>query len=78
MVSLETEDDRTEALTHCIEELNPRHRELLDMRYSGEQDVREIADRIERSESAVYKSLAKIHEALFDCIELKTAEWGTT
>ncbi|MDA0284804.1 MAG: sigma-70 family RNA polymerase sigma factor [Planctomycetota bacterium] len=76
--SLETEDERTEAMAHCIEELQPRHRELLALRYSGEHEIRDIATRVDRSESAIYKALAKIHDALFDCIELRMMEWKQT
>lgn len=76
--ALEAEDERTEALSHCIDELQPRHRELLTLRYADEHEIRDIATRVDRSESAIYKALAKIHDALFDCIELKMMEWKQT
>lgn len=66
-------DARTEALEHCRGELRPRQQDLLRRRYANQQSVSEIAGELERTESAVYKALQKIHDALFDCIERQLA-----
>ncbi len=76
LISLQVDDKRGDALGHCLKELDERQRKLLDMRYQSEQEVSDIAATMDRSESAVYKALAKIHERLYECIQQKLAEWG--
>lgn len=60
---------RVEALADCVQRLSPRELEVLRLRYQSNQSVREIAQRTNRTESAVYKSLQHIHDELFECIE---------
>ncbi len=78
LVSLQSDNDRSDALVQCLEELDQRQRILLDQRYRSEREVSDIADAVQRSESAVYKALAKIHETLFQCVQKKLSEWGAT
>jgi RNA polymerase sigma-70 factor (ECF subfamily) len=61
-------DVRMQALRQCIGKLNDRDYELVQMRYEKEQDVKEIAERLERSMQSVYKRLARIHDALLHCV----------
>jgi len=60
---------RAEALPDCVQRLPLRDREVLNLRYQSNQSVAQIARRIDRTESAVYKSLQRIHDALYECIE---------
>ncbi|MBL8796159.1 MAG: sigma-70 family RNA polymerase sigma factor [Planctomycetia bacterium] len=71
------EDARTQALGRCLEKLEPEQRELIRLRYQGEADVRAIAARLRRTESAVYKALTKIHDLLLHCIERTLVAEGT-
>lgn len=61
-------DERREALSGCIGKLRARDRELLARRFAAEADVVEIASAYGRSADAIYKSLAKIRQILFDCV----------
>jgi RNA polymerase sigma-70 factor (ECF subfamily) len=67
-------NQRSDALAACLRQLELRQRELLRERYTSGRNVNEIASRWKRTESAVYKTLAKIHEFLFDCVRLRMAE----
>lgn len=61
-------DERREALAGCIGKLRPRDRDLLSRRFAEQVDVAAIAKEIGRSADAVYKALAKIRQALFECV----------
>jgi RNA polymerase sigma-70 factor (ECF subfamily) len=64
----EESDLRCEALQRCLLKLNPRDRELVQLRYGPEATTREVAARVGRSLHAVYKALNRIHGQLFDCV----------
>jgi RNA polymerase sigma-70 factor, ECF subfamily len=61
-------DARHEALSHCLQKLNPRDREFLLARYEAGCGVREAARRSGRSMAAAYKALTRIRKLLFDCV----------
>lgn len=65
--------ERQIALHDCLQELDPRSRELLKRRYRDGKPVRELAPELNRTESALHKSLKKLHEALRECVESKLA-----
>jgi RNA polymerase sigma-70 factor (ECF subfamily) len=65
----ETIDSRVEALTGCMQQLPPAVRRMLEQRFVQEMTVAEIAAQRGRTVSAVYKTLQKVRDALFDCIE---------
>jgi RNA polymerase sigma-70 factor, ECF subfamily len=61
-------DERRDALAGCIEKLSPRDRDLLGRRFADGATVQSTAAQVGRSAEAVYKALAKIRQALFDCV----------
>lgn len=61
-------DTRHEALTHCLEKLHPRDREMVLTRYEPGSGVEEAAQRSGRSVEAAYKALGRIRKLLFDCV----------
>ena len=61
-------DERREALADCLEKLSPMDRELLALRFSPGATTQSTAARVGRSVDAIYKTLAKIRLALFDCV----------
>jgi RNA polymerase sigma-70 factor (ECF subfamily) len=67
----ESVDARQEALAMCIEELKDYDQSLIKRRYQGEASIPAIAQEIGRTESTVYKSLSRIHDLLFVCIQRK-------
>jgi RNA polymerase sigma-70 factor (ECF subfamily) len=62
-------DDRREALAGCVEKLRTRDRELLACRYAEGATTQSAAEQLGRSVDAVYKALAKLRQALFDCVQ---------
>jgi len=70
-------DARHQALAECIERLSKKDREMLRRRYQKDATHRDVAAQLGRSVSAVYKSLSRIHDLLFDCIQRKVTEGGT-
>jgi RNA polymerase sigma-70 factor, ECF subfamily len=61
-------DERREALANCIEKLSPKDRDLLTRRLARGATTQATAAQVGRSVDAVYKALAKIRQALFDCV----------
>jgi RNA polymerase sigma-70 factor (ECF subfamily) len=69
-------DERGEALSHCLEKLEGRDRELLSERLKEGASVRSTAERFGRSVDVVYKALARIRKALHDCVARTLAAEG--
>jgi len=67
-------DERREALAACLEKLNARDRDLLSRRFSVGSTTRSTAAAVGRSVDATYKALAKIRQALFDCVSRTLAQ----
>jgi RNA polymerase sigma-70 factor, ECF subfamily len=65
----ESADIRSDALQKCLEKVLPTGRAMLAQRYESNKSVAEIARAYQRTESAVYKSLQKIHDSLYECVE---------
>jgi RNA polymerase sigma-70 factor, ECF subfamily len=62
-------DERREALGGCVEKLGARDRELLACRFAEGATTQSTSERVGRSVEAVYKALAKLRQALFDCVQ---------
>lgn len=66
-------DARHEALSHCLQKLPMRDRELVLTRYEPSGGVEEAARRTGRSMDAAYKALTRIRKLLFDCVSHQLA-----
>ena len=62
-------DARRDALAGCLEKLGPRDRDLLARRYTPGATTQSAAAELGRSVEAVYKALARVRQALFDCVQ---------
>src|SRR5262245_51102448 len=69
-------DERREALAGCLDKLAYRDRDLLALRFAEGASVQSTAVRFNRSPDAVYKALARIRRALFDCVTRALAKGG--
>jgi RNA polymerase sigma-70 factor, ECF subfamily len=69
-------DERRAALAGCIDKLRPRDRDLLAHRFTEGATIQSTAAQVGRSVEAVYKALAKIRQALFDCVTRTLATEG--
>lgn len=64
--------DRTEALLDCLEQLPPRSRTIITMRYDGSVGgVDELAEKLGRTMQATYGLLKRIRQGLRTCVERK-------
>ncbi len=67
-------DRRMEMLGECLAQLAEKDRRLIKLRYQGQSSVETTARKVGRTTSAVYKALARVREALLECISRKLAE----
>lgn len=62
--------EQREALGPCLEKLPERDRQLVELRYGGKKTTsKEVAEQLGRPRVTVYKALARIRRALYECIE---------
>jgi RNA polymerase sigma-70 factor, ECF subfamily len=54
-----------------VDELSPADQELVDLCYNGHNNVRQVAENLQRAPQTLYNSLSRIRRVLFDCIHLK-------
>lgn len=69
LAAAESVDPRLELLVDCYHKLGDEDRRLIDARYQIGASVEKIADDMQRSVHAVYRSLRRIHQALFECVQ---------
>jgi len=69
----ELSEARYAALLRCAEKLSLPDRELIHLRYVLGTAVKEIAARLGRPANSVCKSLSRIRQALWDCINEELA-----
>ncbi len=67
-------DERREALAGCVEKLSARDRDLLARRFAEGATTQSTAAEVGRSADAVYKALARIRQALFECVSRALAQ----
>jgi len=59
---------RAEAMRSCLEKLPVESQTLLRMRYDEGNKGHELAQRLGRSEAAIFKALSRLHQTLRKCI----------
>ncbi len=59
---------RIENLQNCFEKLKVEDRKLIKMRYEQGKEVKTISKILSTSSRTLYRSLARIHGLLFECI----------
>jgi RNA polymerase sigma-70 factor, ECF subfamily len=68
-----TSESYLAALEHCKQRLDVADREMLDLRYAQDLGSRDIADRLQRPQTSVCRSLNRIRNWLYDCVETELA-----
>lgn len=63
---------RLDALAYCVGKLAPRHRELLEQRYSKGLPVKEIAASHGKSDAAMSMLLSRVRKLLHQCLSTRT------
>jgi RNA polymerase sigma-70 factor (ECF subfamily) len=67
-------DARREALAGCIEKLSALDRDLLARRFTAGATTKSTSEEVGRSVEAVYKALARVRQALFECVQRALAQ----
>lgn len=70
----EIEQDRLDALGHCLEHVSAENRQLLKRRYVEGESYEEIAKTVQRKPGALRVMVHRIQRQLADCVEQKLAE----
>lgn len=60
---------RAEALRKCVDQLPPKAREVLELRYVRNLKGQQLADRLGRKLNTAYVAVSRIHRMLHACIE---------
>lgn len=72
-------DARRSLLRKCLESLAPASREVVDLRYVSGLSLKQLAERLRRTEGAVQVALSRVRKWLSDCVERRARpETGTT
>lgn len=66
-------ESRRMALADCLTRLRREDRELLESCYTGGDQIKHVAERLDRPAKSVYKALGRIRQALFECVRRKVA-----
>jgi len=72
-VSLE-EDDRRDALDHCLQGLSENNRELIRLRYIEDLPAEQVAEQIDRPVKTVYRILQKVRQWLQSCVQTRLTQ----
>ena len=69
--------ERHEALRHCLARLPTEHRQLVHLRYFDDLEIDQVAERLSRTEAAVYRALSRVRMSLMECVQKQiTSEVG--
>jgi RNA polymerase sigma-70 factor, ECF subfamily len=61
--------DLVEVLQRCLGKLAPQARDLIRLKYDEGMTAVAIAERLRRTQDAIYQNLSRIHRALRSCVE---------
>lgn len=68
-----TQDERLRLLRECVASLEPAQLELAQAVYENGAAIKDVAERIGRSPTGLYKALARIRNRLANCVKSKLA-----
>lgn len=66
-------DERLRALGECVNQLPPRHAEIVRLRYAEGRSVKDISQALGRTASSIKSIAHRIRKTLMGCIERRTA-----
>ena len=70
--SFDSTSERYEALRFCLKKLRPEQYEVMKCKYVEKLSAREIAGKIERTETATYSMLQRLRSTMLRCIQRRT------
>ncbi len=72
---LDNMERRMDALDICLKKLQMRDQQLIRMRYENDIRINQLARQLGRSADGLYKSLARIHRILRECVKRTLSVW---
>ena len=69
---------RLDALRKCLDRLSDRQLSILRQCYTESDSITQVAERLGRERTALYKQLARLRDKLAACIRLQTTREGET
>jgi RNA polymerase sigma-70 factor, ECF subfamily len=73
-VASSKDDDRMPALLECVKTLGEAGQKLLRSFCAKRQKIKDLADELGQSPSAVYSALFRVRWSLFDCVQKRLKE----
>ena len=70
MSHIDSLDEESERLKKCLKKLPDKQKMMLKLRYENEMTYRQIAKQFNISMQSAYKAIARIHNALLECINM--------
>ncbi|MEM7013444.1 MAG: sigma-70 family RNA polymerase sigma factor [Verrucomicrobiota bacterium] len=64
------------ALEKCLAKLSRKQREIVEKRYASKGSLQDLAEETGSSANALYKTLQRVREALYQCINKRLAQEG--
>jgi RNA polymerase sigma-70 factor, ECF subfamily len=71
-------ESRLAALRYCMKTLSERQQQILRNCYTGTDSITEVANRLGRQRTALYKQLARLREKLLACVRFRLAQEGAS
>jgi len=71
-----TQHERLQLLRECVSGLDPAQLELAQAIYENGAAIKDVAERVGRSPTGLYKAMARIRARLADCVQAKLATAG--
>jgi len=65
--------EKRQALKYCLAELSSEHRNLLLSRYSGNNELAEVAKQLRRSPAGIRVTLTRLRTKILECIQRRLA-----
>lgn len=65
--------EKRQALKSCLAELSSEHRKLLLSRYSGNNELAEVAKQLRRSPAGIRVTLTRLRTKILECIQRRLA-----
>lgn len=75
-ISAKREEAMSHALDQCLTKLSDSQRNLVNQRYLAKGSLQDLAKESGRNVDALYKSLERIRNRLYDCIHHRLAQEG--
>ena len=73
------QDDKEEyidVISGCVSHLNEIDQQIVKLRYSKGVTIKSIAGHMGRSTQGIYKTMARIHSVLEECVQRSIASLG--